>query len=135
MESELVPFSVETLRGYNISAVVNISTAITIDLPDSFEVTNCSERDKGIRISAGDKQIAVYGLTRRQYSSAIFSALPCSRQNVSEYEYYGVTYEDGPHGYSELLFVACEDSTTVRIGSEIILLNETRHICIQVKEI
>ena len=125
MESELVPFSVETLRGYNIRGVANISTAITIDLPDSFEVINRSERDKGIRISAGDKQIAVYGLTHLQYSSAIFSALPCSRQtDVSEYEYYGVTYEDGPHGYSELLFVACEDSTTVRIGSEIILLNE-----------
>ena len=127
MESELVPFSVETLRGYNISAVVNISTAITIDLPDSFEVINSSERDKGIRISAGDKQVAVYGVTigHDQRTSAIFSARPCSRQNVSEYEYYGVTYEDGPHGYSQLLFVACEDSTTVRIGSEIILLNET----------
>ena len=123
-EAEQVPFSVETLRGFSFSGVVNTSTAVTIELPQSFEVTSSSERDKGIRISAGDKQIAVYGLIFRIGSSDAFSALLCSRQNVSEYEYYGVTYEDGPHGFSELLVVACEDDTTVQIGSAVILLNQ-----------
>ena len=124
-ESEPVPFTVETLRGFNFSGVVDSSTAVTIEVPASFEVIiNSTERDKGIRISAGDKQIAVYGLSSRYASSGAFSALLCSRQNVSEYEYYGVTYEDGPYGFSELLFVACEDDTTVRFGSEVITLNQ-----------
>ena len=123
-ESEPVPFTVETLRGFNFSGVVDSSTSVTIELPASFEVRSSSERDKGIRISSGDKQIAVYGLSSRQYSSGAFSALLCSRQNVSEYEYYGVTYEDGPRGFSELLFVACGDDTTVRFGSEVITLNQ-----------
>ena len=123
-ESEPIPFSVDTLQGFSFSGVVDISTAVTIDLPDSFQILSTSERDKGIRISAGDKQIAVYGLSYLSVSSAAFSALPCARQNISEYEYYGVTYEDGPQGFSELLFVACEDDTTVRLGSEVIPLNQ-----------
>ena len=123
-EPEPVPFSVETLRGFSFNGVVNISTAVTIELSDSFEVTNSSQRDKGIRISAVDKQIAVYALSYRRTTSAAFSALLCSRQNVREYEYYGLTYEDGPAGFSELLFVACEDDTTVRIGSTVIPLNQ-----------
>ena len=123
-ESEEIQFSVETLRGFNFNGVVNISTAVAIDLPDSFEILSSSERDKGIRISAGDKQIAVYGLSYTLGSSAVFSALPCSGQNISEYEYYGITYEDGTQGFSELLFVACEDDTRVHIGSEVISLNQ-----------
>ena len=122
MESEPVPFSVETLRGFNFSGVVNISTAVTIDLPDSFHVMSSSERDKGIRVSAGDKHIAVYGLTYNQGTAGAFSMLPCSIQNVSEYEYYGASYEYRTG--SQVLFVACEDSTTVRIGSEVIRLNQ-----------
>ena len=122
MESEPVPFSVETLRGFNFSGVVNISTAVTIDLPDSFHVMSSSERDKGIRVSAGDKHIAVYGLTYRYSSAGAFSALPCSIQNISEYEYYGASYEY--YSGSQVLFVACEDNTTVRIGSEVIRLNQ-----------
>ena len=123
-ETEPVPFSVKTLRGFSFSGVVNTYTAAIIVLPDSFEVTNSSQRDKGIRISAGDKQIAVYGLSYRLGTSDSFSALLCSRQNVSEYAYYGVTYEDCSGGFSELLVVGCEDDTTVQIGSEVILLNQ-----------
>ena len=42
------------------------------------------------------------------------------KQNVNEYVYYGVTYNDP----SQLLFVACEDGTQVKVGSEVINLNE-----------
>ena len=124
-ESEPVPFTVETLRGFNFSGVVDSSTSVTIEMPASLEVqmTSDGKSNKGIRISAGDKQIAVYGLSHVPDSSATFSALPCSRQSVSEYEYYGVTYVS-VRTYSVLLFVACEDDTTVRFGSEVITLNQ-----------
>ena len=120
-ELEAVPLLIETSRDFQFSGVVTSSAPVSVQIPNSFEVTSSTERDKGIRISAGDKQISVYGLNYHLFSSSVFSTLPCSRQPVSEYEYYGVTM--GGVGRSQLLFVACEDDTTIHVDSELLTLN------------
>ena len=55
----------------------------------------------------------------------MFLALPCSNQNVNEYEYYGVTLKDSIlYNSPQILLVGCENGTTIKIKSEIISLNE-----------
>ena len=76
----------------------------------------------GIKVTAGDKQIVVYGLNYDTFTSDAFLALPCSRLTVDHYEYYGITYSSG--GPSQLLFVGCEDGTTITIGSSTFTLNQ-----------
>lgn len=87
-------------------------------------MTSSAQRNKGVKISAGNKQITVYGLSDRAYTADAFASLPCETQDTDEYEYYGAMYDDGPHGYSELLMVACEDNTEIQVGSTVISLNE-----------
>lgn len=123
-ELDPVPFTIETLSSYSYTGVTNINSATIVQLPTSLVVTSSTQRDKGIKISAGDKHITVYGLNYRSYTSDGFAALPCSTQDVDEYEYYGAVYGDGPYGYSELLMVACEDNTEIQVGSTVVSLNE-----------
>ena len=123
-EVEPVPFSIDTLSGYHYTGVTNIDSSTIVELPTSLIVTSSAQRDKGIKISAGDKQITVYGLSYRRYTADAFAALPCSREDVDEYEYYGAMYDNGPYGFSQFLMVACEDNTEIRVGSTVITLNE-----------
>ena len=72
-----------------------------------------------------ERNVAVYGLSYAALSSGVFAALPCHRQNVSEYVYYGVTAEGNVAEFSSfLLFVACENNTRIEIGAVTISLNE-----------
>ena len=85
-------------------------------------MVSSSERDKGIRVSAGDKRIVVYGLNYHEFTSDAFLALPCDPLPVEQYEYYAISYTNGPL-YSHILIVSCEDNTVVQIGSAVVNLN------------
>ena len=80
--------SVETLRGFSFNGYVNDT-----NLPNTFQVLNDSQRDKGIRVTA-DKgnSIAVYGMNYKTVSTDSFLALPCTHLPVERYEYFGVSY-------------------------------------------
>ena len=117
-ESEPVYFFVDSLDGFQFRG----NATITVELPLSFEVTNSTVRNKGIRITAATTKLTVHGLSHHDLTSGMFASLPCMKQNVTEYVYYGVTY--GATDPSQLLFVACEDGTQIKVGSEVIHLNE-----------
>ena len=92
-----------------------------VDIPNTFQVFSSLERDKGLRVTAEDGNIVVYGLNYDTFTSDAFLALPCDRLPVETYEYYGLTYLGS--GLSQILIVGCEDGSTVQIGSETIELN------------
>ena len=55
----------------------------------------------------------------------MFSALPCYPQNVTEYVYYGVTFEGViSHSTAYILIVGCESDTVVKVGQLTVTLNE-----------
>ena len=124
IEPDPVLVNVESLRGYNFTGIVTSNTALTINVPTSFEITSSTERDKGIRISAGKSNIVVYGLNYAAFSSDAFLALPCDQFAVEYYEYYGVTYSNGHGRPSYILIVGCEDNTVLQIGSDVIKLSK-----------
>ena len=82
-----------------------------------------SERNKGIRVSAGGKQIVVSGLNFQNFSSEAYLALPCSRLPVDQYEYYAISTEFTFSGH-QLLLVGCEDNTTINFASNTVILNQ-----------
>lgn len=124
IEPDPVLVNVESLRGYNFTGIVTSNTALTINVPTSFEITSSTERDKGIRISAGKSNIVVYGLNYAAFTSDAFLALPCDQFAVEYYEYYGVTYSNGHGRSSYILLVGCEDNTVLQIGSDVIKLSK-----------
>ena len=91
----------------------------------TYQVSSSNDRSKGIKIFAGSKKIKVYGENYHRYSTDTFLALPCTRQNVREYVYYGMSFHDGlnPERLSQLLIVGCEDNTTVTVASQKITLD------------
>ena len=124
VEKDPVPFVVETMHGIVFTGnATNISTTI-VRLNNSYQVQDSSERNEGIRIYVGSKRITVYGLNYEYTTSDAFLALPCSTQRLDEYVYYGITYDRFRNYRSQLLFIACEDSTTIKIGAQTIFLNK-----------
>ena len=100
-----------------------------VDLGSSYQVLNSFDRRKGIRVSAGDKTIVVYGLNYRLFTSDAYLALPCNQLTVDQYEYYGITYGNRSslidESYcSQFLLVGCEDDTEITFESTTILLNQ-----------
>ena len=123
-EPDPVPITIETLRGFNFTGIATPNETTTVEIPNSFQVVSSSERDKGIRVSAGDKRIVVYGLNYDQFNSDAFLALPCDRLPVEQYEYYAISYSDGDaHRLTHILIMSCEDNTVVQIGSAVVNLN------------
>ena len=122
IEQDPVPITIETLRGFNFTGIATQNETTTVEIPNTFEVVSSSERDKGIRVSAGDKRIVVYGLNYVGSSDA-FLALPCDRLPVEQYEYYAISYTDGSNRLSHILIVGCEDNTVVQIGSAVVHLS------------
>ena len=124
IEPDPVPITIESLRGFNFTGIATPNETTTVEIPNTFLVLSSSERDKGIRVSAGDKRIVVYGLNYRDRSSDAFLALPCIRLPVEQYEYYAISYTDGAsHRQSHILIVSCEDNTMVQIGSALVHLS------------
>ena len=124
IEPDPVPITIETLRGFNFTGIASPNETTTVEIPNTFEVVSSSERDKGIRVSAGDKRIVLYGLNYHEFTSDAFLALPCDSLPVEQYEYYAISYSDGGSGrLSHILIVSCEDSTVVQIGSAVVNLN------------
>lgn len=123
-EPDPVPYMVQTLLGFNFTGIAMPNRTTVVPLGNTYQVFSSEERDKGIHVSAGNKQIIVYGMNYHNLTSGAFLALPCSRFAVDEYEYYGISYTDftGEY-YNQLLFVGCEDNTTVNIKSTTIILN------------
>ena len=99
----------------------NTTTVVLLD--NSIEVLSFMEREKGVYVSAGDKQIVVYGLNFHQFTSDAFLALPCPQLTVDQYEYYGINFPSS-FTQSQLLFVGCEDNTTINFASTTIILNQ-----------
>lgn len=114
-----VSFSV-TATGYTYSGTATNHSTTVVNLPLSLEVASSSERNKGIYVKAeGERKIVVYGMSYATYTTDAFLALPCSNLAVDTYEYYGVSYppRSGLNTMSNILLVACEDSTVVTIPS------------------
>ena len=94
-EIDATEFSIQTLEGFHFKDTVKINQSTEIEVPLEFKVqTPEQKRYKGIKVTtSNNKPIVVYGLSYRMGSSGIFAALPCTPQDVSEYEYYGVTFD------------------------------------------
>ena len=122
-EPDPVPFTVRTLLGFYFSGIATSNTTTVVPLGNSYQVFSSDERNKGIHVSAGDKTVVVYGLNYEDTTSDAFLALPCARLTVDQYEYYGVSYVDHHVRSSQLLFVGCEDNTTINIASTTITLD------------
>ena len=119
-----VPFTVETSLGFNFVGVAmsNATTVVQLPAGNTFHVLSSAERNKGIHVTAGDKQLVVYGLNFETFTSDAFLALPCPQLSLDEYEYYGITFPGSLQG--QLLYVACEDNTTITFATTTIILNQ-----------
>ena len=53
--TSIEPDPVETLRGFNFTGIATPNETTTVEIPNTFEVVSSLDRDKGIRVSAGDK--------------------------------------------------------------------------------
>lgn len=118
-ESSPVRFSVSAV-GYSYSGTATNHSTTVVTLPVSLEVSDSSQRNKGIYVKAeGERKIVVYGMSYQRYTTDAFLALPCSNLAVDTYEYYGVSYppRSGLNTMSNILLVACEDQTIVTIPS------------------
>ena len=120
-EPDPVPVTVDSLRGFTFTGIATNNETLVVDIPNTFQVFSSLERDKGLRVTAEDSNIVVYGLNYDTFTSDAFLALPCDRLPVETYEYYGLTYLGS--GISQIVIVGCEDGSTVQIGSETIELN------------
>ena len=125
IEPDPVLVTVTTLRGFNFTGFATNNEALSIEIPNTFQVISSSERDKGILVRAEDQRsIVVYGLNYNTVTSDAFLSLPCDRLPVDHYEYYGVSYSAGGNGESYFVIVGCEDRTVFQIGSETVELNK-----------
>ena len=79
-EMDPIPFVVETMHSFIFTGIATNNSTTIVRLNDSYQVQNSSDRNKGIRINAGSKQITVYGLNYEPGSSDAFLAMPCSTQ-------------------------------------------------------
>ena len=123
-EPDPVNFTVDTLLGLNFTGIVTPNSTTVVTLNNTYQVISSTERNKGIHVSAGGKQISVHGLNYRQFTSDAFLALPCSQLAVDQYEYYAISYHGFGQYSSQLLLVGCEDNTTINSTSTIITLNQ-----------
>ena len=121
-EPDPVLVKIESLRGFNFTGMASNNATLTVDIPTTFEVRSREDRDNGLRVSAGNSKIVVYGLSYDTFTSDAFLALPCDRLPVESYEYYGVSYAASSYT-SHILIVGCEDNTLIQIGSDVTELN------------
>ena len=120
-ESGYVHFSVASSSFAYIGGVSN-GTFRTIELPETLELHNETDRNKGIRIRTTDqnKKISVYLLKEGVYLSGGFLALPSKQvSGVEQYVYYITSYlwdnrvNLDPH--SGVVVVGCYNNTQITI--------------------
>lgn len=122
-EPDPVPFTVETLHGTVSSGVATSTSTTVVHLDNSLQVLNNTDRNKGIRVYAGNKTIVVYGGSFNRSFTDTFMALPCTRQDT-DYEYFAITYDENYDSPSQILLIGCEDDTVINTGSQTINLNK-----------
>ena len=120
-----VRVTVETLRGFNFTGFATNNETLEVLIPNTFQLRQSTERDRGIRVTAeNQKNIVVYGVNYDTATTDAFLALPCHHLPVNYYEYYGVSYADVRLGYyNYILVVACKNGTRVQIGADVVQLN------------
>lgn len=137
-ENDLVNFTV-TAANYTFTGVTIRNSSTIVTIPRSFQVMSSVERNKGIHLKAeGNSKVSVFGISINYYSTDAFLAFPCTDLQLSEYEYYGVTYNGssqdvGTDAPADLLIVACEDNTIVTTPSSTVVLNRMETYLIESK--
>ena len=120
-ESSDINFAI-TATGLSSTGTLSPHTATRVSVPLSLQVASVNERNKGISIeTTGD--VYVHGLSYNSVSSDSYLALPCLALPVDEYEYFAISYEALSSYPATILVVACENATSVTIGSTSITLN------------
>ena len=118
MESNPVNFSVRSSQGNLCSNTAHNNYFTQVTLPNSYAVSDITERDKGVWIRATDtsKRLIVYGVNVQQDG---FVAFPCYNYPIESYTYYAVSTPfsntTSERLSSEVLLVGCEDNTAVTI--------------------
>ncbi len=116
-----------TASGFSFNGTLTPQELTTrVAIPLSFQVISVEERNKGIRIEA-TSQVYVHSLSYSSDTSDSYLALPCLNLPVDEYEYFAISYtvleKLGFLHPAVILIVACDDDTSITIGSIPITLN------------
>ena len=120
-DSGLVHFSIASSSFFYAGGVINGSFTV-IELPETLELQNERDRNKGIRIRTTnqDKKISVYLLKEGSKLSGGFLALPSKQvAGVDQYVYHVTSYLWGnrvnisPH--SGVVIVGCYNDTQITI--------------------
>ena len=121
-ESDPVHFTVSNSSGTLSSGTAHSNAVTEVVLSSDSFVSNIMDRNKGFRVQATDarKTIVVYGMNYEAYSADGFLALPCTDSYYTEnYTFFAVSTQWDNRVLvflrSEVLLVACEDSTELTI--------------------
>ncbi|XP_019849871.1 PREDICTED: titin-like, partial [Amphimedon queenslandica] len=117
---ETSPFTVtvETQAGIAATETINPTDILSIVLPDTYLVTNNSERYKGVIVKAeSGRTISVSVSNYDQFSSDSYLALPLYQYSgVTEYVYYAITPEtDSSLLQNRVLLVGGYNDTNITI--------------------
>ena len=116
--SEPVNVIIESIDGELISGQVNSSQTAEFFLPDTFVVSNISDRHMGLLVKAENgKHISVSVSNHHYYSSDSYLALPLIKYSrVDQYTYYALTPEvNSTDLKSRILLVGGYNGTNVTI--------------------
>ena len=125
LESNPVSFTV-TGNGFEMTGTAMRDSTISISIPSQLSVLSSNELNKGIRVKAeGDHTLSVSAITTYRESSDAFMVMPCTQLGITEYIYYGISYNVfSSEKPSLILLVACANDTIVSSPSVNITLNE-----------
>ena len=117
-ETESVTMTIESITGTIITETINSYQITEIYLPDTFVVSNISDRDMGLLVKAENgKDISVSVSSHHYYSSDSYLALPLIKYSrIDQYTYYALTPEvNSTDLKSRILLVGGYNSTNVTI--------------------
>ena len=122
-EPDPVSFTIYSAQQtFTYDGTVTSDSVTIVDIPQQYqiEITELGITNQGIHIKAEmDRKVSVYGITTQPGSADAFTAFSCSRvAGIQEYEYYAIMY-DGVGGNSSVVFVGCEDNTTITIDNSV----------------
>ena len=117
-ETESVTMTIESITGIIVTETINSYQITEIFLPDTFVVSNISDRDMGLLVKAENgKHISVSVSSHHYYSSDSYLALPLIKYSrVDQYTYYALTPEvNSTDLKSRILLVGGYNGTNVTI--------------------